>query len=370
MEIFKPYSFDKGLFFTTLILMGIGLIMVFSSSGILASENHRHSAHFFINQLAVAVIGIVIVVFVLSIRKPFYQNSIFIYGLLLVSLALLVLCLFMPSIGNIQRWIHFFGLRFQPSELAKLSLVLFFASYLESKKERLNELKTLLFPLFILVVFILLIKQEPDLGTAVLICFMCALMLFIGGTQLKHLMLIGIASLGLFTFYLFKLSYTLDRVIAFIAPTNDPLGKGFQIIQSKLAVGSGGLLGASIGESTQKLFFLPCAHTDFIYAIAGEELGLIGTLSILLLFLIFLWRGLVISRKAPDLFSQIAAAGLTFGIFSQALLNISVALGLSPPTGLPLPLISYGRSSLLCTLLSIGILLHISQRKGSTRRRK
>jgi cell division protein FtsW len=176
--------------------------------------------------------------------------------------------------------------------------------------------------------------------------------------------------LGLFAFYLFQASYRIDRVFTFLSPTKDPQGAGFQSIQSKLAVGSGGLFGVSIGESTQKLFFLPCAHTDYIYAILGEEIGFIGAIFTLLLFFVFFWRGLVISQRAPNFFSQIVAAGLTMAIFSQALLNISIVLGLGPPTGIPLPLISFGRSSLICTLFSIGILLNISQRRGTSRIRK
>jgi len=175
--------------------------------------------------------------------------------------------------------------------------------------------------------------------------------------------------MGLFAFYLLRASYRVDRITAFLSPTLDPQGRGFQVIQSKLAVGSGGLFGVNIGQSSQKLFFLPCAHTDYIYAILGEELGLVGSLTVLLLFLIILWRGLVISWRAPNLFSQMAAAGLTLAIFLQAMLNMTIVLGLGPPTGFPLPLVSYGRSSLICTLFGIGILLHISQRKGASNRK-
>lgn len=370
MEIFRPYGFDKTLFLTTLALIAFGLIMVFSSSAILASEKHHHPFHFFINQIIIAGIGIALIFFFLPLRKPFYQNDYFIYGLLFLSLFLLALCLVMPAIGKTNRWIQFSSLRFQPSELVKVSLILFFSSYLERKKEKLNEWKTLLFPMTVLFIVILLIIKEPDYGTALLILVICTIMLFIGGVKLRYFLYLGASSLVLFTFYLFRASYRLDRIVAFLSPTKDPLGAGFQIIQSKLAIGSGGLLGVSIGESTQKLFFLPCVHTDYIYAIVGEELGLIGTLAVLLLFSVFLWRGLVISRKAPNSFSQLAAAGLTLAIFSQALLNISIVLGLGPPTGLPLPLLSFGRSSLICTLFAIGVLLHISQRKSSIRRKK
>ena len=306
----------------------------------------------------------------MPIRKPFFQNFYFVHGLLIFSFALLVLCLLMPALANTNRWIQFFGLRFQPSELAKISLILFFASYFNRKKEKLNEFQTLIFPLTVLFLFILLIIKEPDYGTALLIFIICSIMLFIGGVKFKHLSYLGTLFLGLFAFYLFQASYRIDRVFTFLSPAKDPQGAGFQSIQSKLAVGSGGLFGVSIGESTQKLFFLPCAHTDYIYAILGEEIGFIGAIFTLLLFFVFFWRGLVISQRAPNFFLQIVAAGLTMSIFAQALLNISIVLGLGPPTGIPLPLISFGRSSLICTLFSIGILLNISQRRGTSRIRK
>ncbi len=370
MEIFRPYGFDKPLFFTTLIMIAMGLIMVYSSSAILASEKHENSFHFFINQSIAAGIGIILIFLMMPIRKPFFQNFYFVHGLLIFSFALLVLCLLMPALANTNRWIQFFGLRFQPSELAKISLILFFASYFNRKKEKLNEFQTLIFPLTVLFLFILLIIKEPDYGTALLIFIICSIMLFIGGVKFKHLCYLGTLFLGLFAFYLFQASYRIDRVFTFLSPAKDPQGAGFQSIQSKLAVGSGGLFGVSIGESTQKLFFLPCAHTDYIYAILGEEIGFIGAIFTLLLFFVFFWRGLVISQRAPNFFSQIVAAGLTMAIFSQALLNISIVLGLGPPTGIPLPLISFGRSSLICTLFSIGILLNISQRRSTSRIRK
>lgn len=370
MEIFRPFGFDKPLFFATLVLILIGLIMVFSSSGVMASDKFDQPFYFFIHQIIGAGIGLLLVGSLLWVRKPFYQSANIIYALLLLTLFLLAVSLIMPAMGKTNRWIQFIGLRFQPSELAKISLVLFFAYYFDRKKDKLDELRTLVFPLSLLLLFILMIIKEPDYGTALLIFLISAVMLFLAGVKFKHLIALGAASIGLFAFYLFQASYRMERVRAILSPAEDPQGSSFQIIQSKLAVGSGGLFGVNIGQSSQKLFFLPCAHTDYIYAIVGEELGLIGTLVILLLFLVILWRGLIISWKAPNLFSQMVAAGLTLAIFLQAMLNISIVLGLGPPTGFPLPLISYGRSSLICTLFSIGILLHISQRKEPSRRKK
>jgi cell division protein FtsW len=370
MEIFRPFGFDKTLFLATLALISIGIIMVFSASAILAIEKYDQPFHFYLNQTTGAIAGIALILFVVSIRKPFYQTPVFVYGLLSLSFFLLVVCLAMPAIGNTNRWIQFLGLSFQPSELAKISLVLFFAFYLDQKRDKLDSFKTLIFPLAVLFIFSFLILKEPDYGTAILVFLICSVLLFVGGVKFKHLLVLGTSAVIIFIFFLFQASYRWERIVAVLYPERDPFRKGFQVIQSKLAFGSGGLLGVSIGESTQKLFFLPCAHTDYIFAIIGEELGLIGTLAILLLFLIFLYRGLGISWKTTNNFNQIAAVGLTMAIVAQALLNITIVLGLGPPTGIPLPLISFGRSSLLCTLLGIGILLNISQRRGKSRKKK
>jgi cell division protein FtsW len=368
MEIFKPLSFDKVLAFITLFLLTVGFIMVFSSSAILAEEKYHQSLYFLIQQAIGAGAGIMLIAIILSIRRPFYQNPFLVYGFLLFSLFLLALCFVMPDVARTNRWVILFGIRFQPSELAKISLVLFLAYYLERKRDRLHEWRILIFPVFIIALFTLLILREPDYGTALLVFFICALMLYLGGVKLRYLGILGIAAASLFAFFLFQASYRLERITGFMSPDKDPLGKAFQVNQSKLAVGSGGLLGVSLGESTQKLYFLPCAHTDFIYAILGEEFGLLGTLAILFVFFIFLWRGLAISSRAPTPASQLAAIGLTLMIGFQALLNISVVLGMGPAKGVPLPLVSFGRSSLICNLAAIGIILHISQRKGNERK--
>lgn len=369
MEAFKRFGFDKTLFITTLILVTFGLIMVFSSSAVQSNEKFGQSFYFLINQSMGAVVGLILILFIVSIKPAFYQNSLFVYGLLILTLALLVLCFIMPEVNNTHRSIHMFGFRFQPSSLAKLSLVLFLASYLSRKKEKLHQIKTLAVPVAVLFIFILLILKEPDYSTSLVVLMIGSIMLFIGGVRLDKLFVVGLLSVILFVFYLFQANYRIDRWNSYISPSNDLLGSGFHAYQSKLAVGSGGIVGVSIAQSTQKLFFLPCAHTDYIYAIIGEELGLIGTLGVLLLFGIILWRGMVISRKAPNQLCCLLAAGLSIAIFSQALLNMSIVLGLLPATGLTLPFLSYGRSSLLYILVSIGIILHISQRKKGYKRK-
>ncbi|MFC2156412.1 putative lipid II flippase FtsW [Acidobacteriota bacterium] len=362
-EVFKPFGFDRILFFTTLILVSIGIVMVFSSSGILSSEKFGHPFHYILHQLIGAGLGISIILIMFKVNTPFYSNRILVYGLLFLTIGLLFLCLIMPSYGSTDRWIQVFNLRFQPSELAKISLILFLAYFLDKKKEKINHPLNLAAPLIAIFIILVLILMEPDYSTAIIVFLLSSIMLFLGGVKLRYFIVPGIISAGLFSFYLIQAPYRLQRITAFLSPEKDPLGSGFHIIQSKLAVGSGGIFRLNIGESIQKLFFLPAAHTDYIYAIVGEELGFLGALTVIFLFAIFLWRGLLISRRAPNLFSQVAAAGITLAIFIQAMVNISVVLGMGPPTGLPLPMISYGRSSLITTLFAVGILLHISQRR-------
>lgn len=344
--------------------------MVYSASAIVASEKFGNSFYFLINYLIGVVIGLSILFIIIRIRAPFYNNPLFIYFLFLLSIFLLILSLLSPAIHNTHRWIRLAGLSFQPSELAKISLILIFAYYLNKKKEKLNDFFSISIPLIVLGIIGLLIIRQPDFGTVVILFFVCFLMLFIGGVKIRHLIGLGMICLPILAFLIVKVNYRLDRIIYFLNPEQDPFGKGFQVIQSLLAVGSGGVFGVSLGESSQKLFFLPYAYTDFIFSVIGEELGFIGALSILSLFLIFLWRGVIISRRAPDFSTQLVAIGSTLIIVTQALINISMVLGLIPPKGIPLPFVSYGRSSLVCNLFMVGILLNISQRKQLGRIKK
>lgn len=369
VEIYRTASVDKPLLVITLILVLIGLIMVFSTTAIKASEAYQQPFYYFLNQALGALLGLTFLLVIISQRNPFYQSPVFIFGLIFISLLLLGLCLLMPAFRHTHRWVYFFGLRFQPSELAKFSLIFFLAYYLTKRPERTRSLKTFFISLIVIGIFSLLIIKEPDYGTAFYIFMLGLIILFIGGVRLIHLISLGLSLAPLFIFFLVKVDYRFNRILALLFPGEDPLGKGFQLIQSKLAIGAGGILGVSLGESVQKLYFLPCAHTDFIYAIIGEELGLLGTLTILSLFVLFLWRGIVISLKAPNNYSQLLAAGISLSIFFQAIMNISIVLGLIPPTGLPLPFISFGRSSLVVNLMATGILLHISQRRSLARRK-
>lgn len=363
MEIIRPYGFDKGLFFTALLLITLGLVMVFSASGVAATEKFQQPFYYLLHQLLGAAAGLAVIIVLLALKKPVYQQTSFVFGLLILSAGLLMLCFLMPPVANTNRWIVVPGFRFQPSELAKIALILFLAWYIDRRKERIRELSVLVVPLGVLLFFVLLILKEPDFGTAMLIFGACAVLLFIGGVRLKYFAYMGLAAVPFFTYFVFISPYRMERLLGFLSPDKNLSSINFQVSQSKLAVGAGGLLGVSLGEGAQKMFFLPCPHTDFIFAVIGEELGLLGTVATLLLFGIFVWRGIVIALKAPNHFSQLAAAGLTILIAAQVLLNISVVLGLGPAKGVPLPLLSFGRSSLLTTLFAVGILLHISQRR-------
>jgi cell division protein FtsW len=271
----------------------------------------------------------------------------------------------MPAIARTHRWVQFAGVQFQPSELAKISLVLFLAFYCETKKDTLNEWKTLALPFGVLGAAVFLVLLEPDFGTALMLAALSCAMLLIGGVKLKRF-LVPLAVLAvIFPIFLFSQSYRLDRVRGFLSGGDDPLGKGYQVYQSKIAVGAGGLIGVGLGESTQRLSFLPFAHTDFIYAILGEETGLVGATLTLGLFLLLLWRGMKIASAAPDPALKMVAAGLSLMLVAQALLNVTIVLGLGPAKGIPLPFLSYGRSSLICSLAAAGILLHISQKRGA-----
>ncbi|MBN2200204.1 MAG: cell division protein FtsW [Candidatus Aminicenantes bacterium] len=362
--MFLAGRFDRPLFIALLALTGFGLVMVYSTSGVPAAEKFNDSFHYLAGQAVGAAAGLAALFFFISFRRPFYQGAAFVHGLFALSVVLLALCFVMPEHAHTNRWIEFGVLRFQPSELAKISLVLLLAFWLERRKER-RDVKTFLLLLPAVVLVMILILLEPDYGTALFIFFLAMAVFFLGGVKLRAFGLIVVPAALLFAAFLVRAEYRLDRLEALLYPERDPLGKSFQVIQSKMALGSGGVLGVSPGESVQKLYFLPSAHTDFIFAIIGEELGLVGTIGTLLTFLLLLWRGLRIARRAPDLFCQLAAAGITISLTAQALLNMTIVLGLGPTKGLPLPFISFGRSSLVCSLLAGGILLHISERRAA-----
>ena len=356
---------DYLLLLTVLILIAIGMVMVYSASAILAWDRIGNSIAFAKMQAIWAVISLV---FILVLTKIDYhkleKHSLF---LLLISFGFLVAVLFFPSVKGVHRWIRFGPVSFQPSELFKLSLILFMASSLTKRKERINEFKFVLVPYFVIFgIAAILLMKEPHLGAVLLLGTILFGMLFVAGTKIKHFLVITApVVLGVFVL-VFLFSYKKPRVENYMESIENPLKGSYQMTQSVLALSSGELLGAGLGEGKAKLFFLPEPHTDFIYATTGEELGFMGSSAILILFFILALRGFSIARKASDDFGCLLAFGITFSIFMGALINAGVVVGLFPTTGLPMPFLSYGGSSMFFSALGIGILLNISRQTKYT----
>jgi cell division protein FtsW len=281
--------------------------------------------------------------------------------LMVFSFSLLVLVLLIEP-GEIKRWLRFGMVNFQPSEMAKICLILYIADVLDRKGSKLQDFKKGLLPILIVAgVFLILIYAEPDLGTAVILGLVVLAMLFMGGVRLSHLLSLVLASIPLLYFAVFHVAYRRERILTFINPWADAQRIGYQIVQALLALGSGGFFGKGLGASRAKLFFLPEPYTDFIFSIIGEELGFLGASLIIFLFVIIAWRGLHIATRAPNQFGNLLAAGITFLITFQAVLNISIVTACLPTKGITLPFLSYGGSSLVFSLAGVGILLNISR---------
>jgi len=294
-----------------------------------------------------------------------YRNEPFIWCLLALVVLMLVAVLFSAPVNGTRRWFGVGGLGIQPSELAKVACVFFTALMLERRMHRIDELSYSLLPISLIVgLVVALILLQPDFGTSISLVLVVAVMVFAAGLHYRYF--VGLALIALPAIYLVLVAapYRRRRLLAFWDPWADPLGDGFQIIQSLVAVGTGGVFGRGLMAGVQKLFYLPEPHTDFIYAVISEELGLVGATIILLCFCVIAWRGLRIAARAEDTFGSFVALGLTTMIAAQAMVNISVVLGLMPTKGIPLPLVSFGGSSLLINLLGMGVLLNISQHES------
>lgn len=356
---------DRFLFLITLVLVGIGLAMVFSSSAVTAQEKFGDPNYFSFKQWVAAALGLAVMFVVMKIDYHFYRHPAVIFSVLAIVVALLVLVFFLPAVANTHRWINMPGLSLQPSELAKLALIFFLAYFLEKRKGNVNHIAFTLVPIAVVVGILAgLIVLQPDLGTAVSLLATAGILLFVAGLDLRWIAASIIFAIPALYLLVFRVRYRRERILAFMDPWQEPLGRGFQIIQSLVSVGAGGIGGLGYMEGKQKLFYLPEAHTDFIYAVVGEELGMIGTATVLLLFVLFLWRGLRASMRAPDLFGFYLALGITMMVCVQAFVNMSVVLSLLPTKGIPLPFLSYGGSSFLVMLASVGILLNVSQQSS------
>jgi cell division protein FtsW len=359
----KRVGADKWIFFTTLMLVVYGLAMVFSASAVVAQDQFHNPYAIVGKQLGWALGGVFCMVWLMAIDYRHYKSPRIIFAATSVTTVLLVMVFFFRNSHNTHRWIRFGGLfTFQPSEIAKPVLILFLAWFLHTRLGSMNDWRnTLLRAAIVPLVFIVLILKQPDLGTALVLAGVTAMMLLLAGMEWKYLLIAVAGAAPVLAFMLFWVAWRRQRMLVFLHPDSDPMGAGFHINQSLIAVGTGGWFGRGFMEGMQKLFYLPEASTDFIFANIGEELGFAGAMLLVVLFLVLGFRGLRTAYKMRDPFGRLIAFGITTAILLQAFFNISVVLSLLPTKGIPLPLISSGGTSIFCTLASIGILLNISK---------
>jgi cell division protein FtsW len=359
----------RSILLITTVLVGVGIVMIYSASAIYSNSTTGDSMYYLKRHLAYIAIGVVLMLYAMStdinvlrrISKP----------LILISLALLVLVL-IPHIGKVtagaRRWFRFGAFNFQPSEFTKITMIIYMADLITRKGLDIKKfVKGYLPAVTVLGVVVGLVLLEPDLGTAVTISAISFMMLYVGGMRVTHIAGTVLASLPALYLLLFSVPYRRKRMLAFLNPWSDKRGSGFQIIQSFVALGSGGLLGVGLGQSRQKLFYLPASHTDFIFSIIGEELGFIGTASVTVLFVLFVWQGMKVAFKAQGEFERLVAFGITSMIGLEAMINIAVTAGALPTKGLPLPFISYGGSGLIFHLMAVGLLLNIARGSETVR---
>ncbi len=358
---YRP-SGDKILFFTTSFLTIFGLVMVYSASSIMASSQHGMSSSFFLRQLLYAVIVFIALILLMNVDYHVWQKSKAVFPILLICAVALMFVLTQPKVNDSHRWLRFGGnISMQPSEIAKLSLLIFVAWFLQKYEGEINRPLRRLLPLGLVIgLFAGLIAIEPDLGQAVCICMIVLILLYIAGLAWQYLAAAAALAVPVVYFYVVRFPDKMERLKSFMDPLHDPLGSGWQISQSLIAVGSGGPTGLGLGAGKQKLFFLPYANSDFIFAVIGEELGLIGTCLVAIAFLVFFYRGIRIVLRSPDRFGFYLGLGITLMVVLQGLINISMVLSLMPTKGIALPFISQGGSSLLLNLIATGVLLNLS----------
>ncbi len=354
---------DMWLFGVALVLVSIGVVMVYSASAILAADRFGDPYYFLKRQLFWSLLGL----------GGLWAALAFDYGrlervaipLIAVAGLLLVLVLVPPfgqAINGTRRWLRAGGVSFQPVELAKLAFVVYLARFLARAGEHIHDFwRGLAQPVAVAAALAALVLRQPDLGNSFALVVLAFTLLFLAGARPRHLLLLAGPALPLLAVAVYVAPYRWRRILTFFNPEADPLKSGFQIIQSYLALGSGGLLGRGLGGSRQKLFYLPEPHTDFVFAVIGEELGLIGGITIVLLLMVLVWRGLRAGLRAPDLFGAYLALGITTMLATEAIVNLGAVTGSLPTKGLPLPFVSSGGSALFMTMLATGVLLNVSQ---------
>jgi cell division protein FtsW len=358
----KRVSVDRWLFTVTMLLVFVGVVMVFSASAVMARERFGSPYAFLSKQLIWAVAGLAAMVVTMRVDYRRYKHPALVFSLMGLTTLLLISVFFLDRSHNTHRWIHAGGFSFQPSELAKPVLILFLAFFLESRAKSMDDVRNTLIPAAAPVLVCLgLIVLQPDLGTAIACAGIAACILYVAGMRLRYFGYAFAASLPPLYFLIFHVAFRRDRILAFLNPYADRERAGFHIIQSLIAVGTGGVTGTGLMEGKQKLFYLPEPHTDFIFAVTAEELGLVGAMFVVVLFAIFLWRGMRASWRTEDLFGRYLAVGITAMVVLQAFINMSVVLGMMPTKGIPLPFVSYGGSSLFFALTCVGVLLNITK---------
>jgi len=371
MNPLRKGSPDFLLMFLTLILTGFGILMVFSASSATAAIEYNDSLYFTKRQIIWAAAGLFLMLIMMNIPFLWWKKLVFPVFVLAIASLVLVL-IFGVERNGARSWFQIGPFGGQPTEFAKLAIIMYLAALISRKGEKFRDFKRGLLPVMIIVgIVCALIMMQPDLGSCFILVMTAGLVIIAGGANLKHILLSGLflaSILGcvLGGYFLFTpadqiKSYRLDRFTAYLDPWADPLDTGFHLIQSLYAFGHGGLTGAGFGQSIQKLHYLPYAYNDFIFPVIGEELGLIGALTVLLVLLLLMWRALIISLRCPDIFGTLLGTGIVGMIGIQAVINLGGVTGLIPITGVTLPFISYGGSSLLVTLMSMGILLSISR---------
>lgn len=352
---------DLGVLYTILILLAIGVVMIYSASSFYSMFHYNDSMFYLKKQGIMAVIGLVAMFFMMNF--DYHRLKKITPKLLIITIPLLIAVFFFPAVNGAKRWIQLGGLSFQPSELTKYVVVLFLALSIDIKGDGIKDFWTGIVPYLALSgFFAALVLAEKNLSIAAIIMIVTFILLFISGGKIKYLFGIVLPTLlTLAIFFIFSSDYRRARMLNFIDPWKDAAGDGYQLIQSFYALGSGGITGLGLGQSRQKTLYMPEPHNDFIFSIIGEELGLIGCLLIISLFIIFIWRGVRIAIKAKDTYGKLLAMGITSIIAVQAIINIAVVTGSMPVTGVPMPFISYGGTSLVINLTAMGILLNISR---------
>ncbi len=358
----KRVSVDRWLFTVTMLLVFVGLVMVFSASAVMARERFGSPYAFLVKQLVWAAAGLVAMVMAMRVDYRRYKHPALVFSLMGLTTLLLISVFFLDRSHHTHRWFRVGGFSFQPSELAKPVLILFLAYFLEARTKTMDDWRNTLAPAAAPVLVLLgLIVLQPDLGTAIACAGIAACILYVAGMRLRYFAYAFGASLVPLYFLIFHVSFRRDRILAFMNPYAERQKAGFHLIQSLIAVATGGITGTGLMEGKQKLFYLPEPHTDFIFAVTAEELGLVGAMFVIALFAIFLWRGMRASWRTGDIFGRYLAVGITTMVVLQAFINISVVLGMMPTKGIPLPLVSYGGSSLFFTLACVGVLLNITK---------